>query len=111
MPSRATSRRSLDRPGVKGLSEAAEGTRTLDLLHGKQTLGTAKDEGNACKFGNRGGSTPRADPGKSGPIRANTEPQRGRGSNRLGTASRRLCTRRVDNRVGPAQSGVGDRER
>jgi hypothetical protein len=25
-------------PVVTGLSEAAEGTRTLDLLHGKQTL-------------------------------------------------------------------------
>src|SRR5437660_379566 len=33
-----------------GLSEAADGTRTHDLLHGKQTLGTANDAGNACKF-------------------------------------------------------------
>ena len=27
-----------ERPAFAGLSQAAEGTRTLDLLHGKQTL-------------------------------------------------------------------------
>jgi hypothetical protein len=69
-----------------GLLQAADGTRTHDLLHGKQTVGTANDAGNGYKFDYRGGSTPRADPGEKGPIRANTEPQRGRGSNRLAAA-------------------------
>jgi hypothetical protein len=71
------------------------GTRTHDLLHGKQTVGIAKDAGNACKWSFPNGSLPSVNPAEKGPIRADTEPQRGRGSNRLGTALRRLWSRRL----------------
>jgi hypothetical protein len=59
-----------------GLLQAADGTRTHDLLHGKQTFAPANDAGNACKTQVLNRWVARANPVEKEPIRAYTEPQR-----------------------------------
>jgi hypothetical protein len=89
-----------------GLLQAADGTRTHDLLHGTQTVGPANDAGNARRRRFLNGSTASADPGEKGPIRANTEPQRGRGSNRRRIFAARNLLGERPRHTAPLPAGV-----
>jgi hypothetical protein len=66
---RRRSRETKNPLGERGSGEAADGTRTHDLLHGKQTVGTAKTAGNAWKCPGIDGSTGESGSGQKGADR------------------------------------------